>query len=80
MNTKNTYLEAATTVLKDAGRPMHYEQIAKVAYKRELLLSQSENITVGLNSRLNKEVRENPGSYIVKIRKGIFSYKGTKDE
>ena len=80
MNRSNTYLSAAIIVLKSAKRPIHYEKIAIIIRKRRLLDFTPTNFSIGINSILNKECRNNPNGSIVKKRKGVFMHRSIQND
>jgi hypothetical protein len=58
--------------MRSAGKPMHYEQIARIAVRTGLIVSDSEHLSISIGSRLNREVRSNPMGEVRKIRAGVF--------
>ena len=72
MKHKMTYLEAAISVLSATKRPMHYEQVAKVALGKGLIHTNSSNLFISFGSMLNREARLNPNSRVRKLRPGVF--------
>lgn len=77
MKEKMTHLEAAKKVLNSAGRPLHYEQIVKIARAEGLISSNSPNLYISFGSILSREVRLNPRGQLKKVKPGVYA---TKDK
>lgn len=68
-----TFTEAATEVLRIAGKPLHYKEITELAIEKNLLshVGKSPEVTMGarLAALLKKEDKENP---IIRVKPGVF--------
>src|ERR1700733_9526609 len=69
-----TFTEAATEVLRLAGKPLHYKEITELAIEKNLLshVGKSPEVTMGarLAALLKKEDKTNP---IVRVKPGVFA-------
>src|SRR6476469_7220282 len=69
-----TFTEAATEVLRLAGKPLHYKEITELAIEKNLLshVGKSPEVTMGarLAALLKKEDKSNP---IVRVKPGVFA-------
>src|SRR3954464_1297429 len=69
-----TFTEAATEVLRIAGKPLHYKEITDLAIEKNLLshVGKSPEVTMGarLAALLKKSAKDNP---LVRVKPGVFA-------
>jgi hypothetical protein len=69
-----TFLEAAETVLHEANTPLHYEEIAKLALTKGLIVTSGKTPAATLNSEIAVELRANGDrSHFVRVRPGVYA-------
>jgi restriction system protein len=66
-----TYLDAAYTILKAAGQPLHFEEITQRALAQKLIAPQGLTPEATMGSRLYTDTKQE-GSYFVRAGKGAF--------
>lgn len=66
-----TYLDAAYTILKAAGQPLHYEEITKAALNHTLIAPQGLTPEATMGSRLYTDTKQE-GSHFVRAGHGRF--------
>lgn len=71
-----TYLDAAYTILKAADRPLHYEEITKLALEQQLITPQGQTPAATMGSRLYTDTLQE-GSRFVRVGKGNFLQRST---
>ena len=75
MRGSSSYLDAALAVLREHGKPMHYESIADLAVKLGLLTTTATNYQIAMSSALSKDIRENANSPFAKSGNGLYMLK-----
>ena len=68
-----TFYEAAIEVLRRSGRPLHYKKITEFAIRDNLLSHIGKTPDVTMSARLNREVKREDLSWLVKMRPGVFT-------
>jgi len=69
-----TALEAAYEVLKDAGKPLHYEEITRCMLERGLWQTRGKTPWATVNARLAVDIKElGPASRFQRVGRGIFT-------
>ncbi len=66
-----TYLDAAYTILKTAGQPLHFEEITQRALAQKLIAPQGLTPEATMGSRLYTDTKQE-GSLFVRAGKGVF--------
>lgn len=66
-----TYLDAAYTILKAAGQPLHFEEITQRALAQKLIAPQGLTPEATMGSRLYTDTKQE-GSYFVRAGHGCF--------
>ncbi len=66
-----TYLDAAYTILKAAGQPLHFEEITQRALAQKLIAPQGLTPEATMGSRLYTDTKQE-GSHFVRAGKGAF--------
>ena len=69
-----TFKEAARQVLAEAGRPMHYQELAREILERGLVQSRGRTPEESLNSRLTDDInRLGEASTFVRVGSGLYA-------
>ncbi|MBM3150471.1 MAG: hypothetical protein FJZ88_10675, partial [Chloroflexi bacterium] len=75
-----TFLDAAHEILKQAGQPLHYREIARRAYEQGLIKSTGKTPEVTMNAQLavnTKRAEEGgPPSRFVRAGRSVFGLRG----
>ncbi len=66
-----TYLEAALTILKQAGEPLHYQEIAERALAQKLIRPSGLTPNATMGSRLYTDIKQDESRFI-KTGRGTF--------
>lgn len=75
MRGSSSYLDAALAVLREHGKPMHYESIADIAVKLGFLTTTATNYQIAMSSALSKDIRKNTNSPFAKSGSGLYMLK-----
>jgi len=70
------FRDAAITVLREEGKPLHYEEIARIAEERGYISSAGKTPEDSLSTELSRDMRKH-GTYSVftKVGRGIYALK-----
>ena len=67
------YLDAATKVLKDAGKPLHYKEITLRAITRKLITPGGKTPADSMNSRISVDIKnKGTASGFVRTKAGMY--------
>lgn len=81
MSGELTFIEAARTILMDAGEALHYREITARALKRGLVRTSGKTPEETLNARLSVEIKEHGEvSEFVRVAPGVFGLRGKLGE
>ncbi|MBI4508628.1 MAG: restriction endonuclease [Deltaproteobacteria bacterium] len=67
-----TFLEAAIELLKKAGRPLHFKDLAQKAIQQDLLSHVGRTPEHTMQVRLAQEAKKGPASLLVRVSPGVF--------
>lgn len=67
-----TYLEAAYTILKAAGQPLHYEEITRLALEQQLITSQGQTPAATMGYRLYTDTLQEGSRFVRAKGRGEF--------
>lgn len=67
-----TFKEAAEAILRRAGRPLHYKELAEQAMERKLLTFVGRTPELTMQSQLTDSVKKAPGNPFVRVKPGVF--------
>jgi restriction system protein len=72
-----TFLEAAYSVLRDAGKPLHFREIARRAFERGLIKTKGKTPAASLNAEITLDIKHADHSgetpRFVRVGKGIVA-------
>jgi hypothetical protein len=70
------FREAALRVLRDEGRPLHYEEIARIALERGYIEPKGRTPEDSISTELSRDMRKNGAkSEFLKVDRGTYSLK-----
>ncbi len=70
------FRDAAFTVLREEGKPLHYEEIARLAEERGYITSAGKTPADSLSTELSRDMRNHgTRSAFVKVGRGIYALK-----
>ena len=68
-----SYLEAATNVLKDAGKPLHYKEITLRAISSKLIKPGGKTPADSMNSQISVDIKaKGAASKFVRVKAGVY--------
>jgi restriction system protein len=71
-----TFLDAAHGILKQAGQPLHYREIARRALEQGLIESKGKTPEATMNAQLATKIKraaeDDPPSLFVRVSRGVF--------
>ncbi|MDX9719412.1 MAG: winged helix-turn-helix domain-containing protein [Myxococcota bacterium] len=69
-----TFYQAAITVLRSVGRPLHYKKITELAIKSNLLSHIGKTPEITMAARLLREIERSPReSLLIRPRQGVYA-------
>ena len=71
------FKEAAKTVLREVGHPLHYGDITELALESGYLESTGRTPQNTMRARLSVDVRDNPDSPFVQTAPGVYWLRGS---
>lgn len=67
------YRNAAITVLKDAGKPLHYKEITSQAIKRKMITPEGKTPADTMNAQITMSINHmGTASEFVRVEKGVY--------
>jgi hypothetical protein len=70
------FRDAAITVLREEGKPLHYENIARLAEERGYITSAGKTPADSLSTELSRDMRNHgERSPFIKVGRGIYALK-----
>ncbi len=67
------FIDAAITVLREHGRPMHVEELCREAVRRNLLSRPGPNPLRSMKGRLTTEAKKTDGGMVVRVEPDVWS-------
>jgi DNA-directed RNA polymerase delta subunit len=67
------FVDAAVTLLREANRPVHVEEICRLALERGLLDSPGQSPLRSLKGRLTTELKRGPDSRVVRVEDDVWA-------
>ncbi|MQF70467.1 hypothetical protein FIL92_00575 [SAR202 cluster bacterium AD-812-D07_MRT_10900m] len=73
------YLDAAISVLRHIGKPMHYGQITDIAVKMGYLQTTARNPEIAMSTTLSAQSQASSHAQIAKVRPGVYELRRTAE-
>lgn len=72
-----SYIDAAHAILREAGKPLHYRDITRLAIEKQMISPAGKTPTATLNAIVSVDIkRKGTRSQFVRVGRGIFGLRG----